>query len=182
MPNRFTNLLVFWFKVRTTSCTAYNWHGKVLLNQIYVDYLLEQVWAHKPAAADYIANIDDCWRSTDWISYERQIPPRYGIVTSNTSECVNNMFGKAQSLGWLECIDKLVDIMTNSQNLSVLHKVHGQGLYSYRAKSGRAPTCTMGCCCVPHSDGVGAWMRWLQSGGDVVSSSRTSKTMKVMTG
>ena len=80
----------------------------------YVDYLLEQVRAHKPAAADYIVNIDDLWRSTDWISYERQIPPRYGIVTSNTSKCVNNMFGKAQSLGWLECIDKkLVDTMSN---------------------------------------------------------------------
>ena len=79
----------------------------------YVDYLLEQVRAHKPVAADYIANIDDLWRSTAWISHERQIPSRYGIVTSNTSECVNNMFGKAQSPGWLECIDKLVDTMSN---------------------------------------------------------------------
>jgi hypothetical protein len=53
--------------------------------------------AHKPAAADYIENINgDLWQSTDWMSYEREIPPpRYGIVTSNTSECVNNMFGKA---------------------------------------------------------------------------------------
>ena len=80
----------------------------------YVDYLLEQVRAHKPAAADYIANIDDLWRSTDWMSYERQIPLRYGIVTSNTSEWVNNMFGEARSLGWLvKCIDKLVDTMSN---------------------------------------------------------------------
>ena len=80
----------------------------------YVDYLLEQVRAHKPAVADYIANVDDLWRSsTDWMSYERQIPPRYGIVISNTSEFVNNMFGEAQSLGWLECIDKLADTMSN---------------------------------------------------------------------
>jgi SWIM zinc finger len=79
----------------------------------YVDYLLGQVRAIKPAAADYIENIDDLWRSTDWMSYERQIPPRYGIVTSNTSECVNNMFAEARTLGWLECVDKLVDIMSN---------------------------------------------------------------------
>ena len=79
----------------------------------YGDYLLGQVRAIKPAAADYIENIDDLWRSTDWMSYERQIPPRYGIVTSNTSECVNNMFAEARTLGWLECLDKLVDIMSN---------------------------------------------------------------------
>ena len=32
----------------------------------YLDYLLEQVRAHKPAAAYYITNIDDLWQSTDW--------------------------------------------------------------------------------------------------------------------
>jgi hypothetical protein len=31
----------------------------------YTDYLLEKVHAIKPAAADYIANIDDLWQSTD---------------------------------------------------------------------------------------------------------------------
>jgi hypothetical protein len=77
----------------------------------YVDYLLEKVRACKPAAAKYISTIPDLWRSTDWNS-ERQLPPRYGIVTSNTSECVNNMFGEARDLGWLEAVDKLVDIMS----------------------------------------------------------------------
>jgi hypothetical protein len=50
----------------------------------YTDYLLEQVLAHKPAAADYIAiTIDDIWQSSDCISSERHIPPpRYGIATS----------------------------------------------------------------------------------------------------
>jgi hypothetical protein len=71
------------------------------------------VRACKPAAADYIANIDNLWQSTDWNSAgERQLPPRYRIVTSNTSERVNNMFGEARDLGWLEAIDKLVAVMS----------------------------------------------------------------------
>ena len=67
--------------------------------------------ACKPAAADYITSIDELWQSTDWNSCERQLPPWYGIVTSNTSECVNNMFGEARDLGWLEAVDKPVDVM-----------------------------------------------------------------------
>jgi hypothetical protein len=114
----------------------------------YTDYLLEQVRVHKPVAADYIANTDDLWRSTDRISSERQIPPRYGIVTSNTCECVNYMFGEARSLGWLECIDKLVEL-----NLPVSHEAHGQGLHTYCAKSGSAPASTRGrCCSIPKCD------------------------------
>ena len=80
----------------------------------YVDYLLEKVQTCKPAAANYISSIEEFWRSTDWNSCERQLPPRYGIVTSNTSECVNNRFGEeARDLGWLEAVDKLVDVMSN---------------------------------------------------------------------
>ena len=78
----------------------------------YVAYLLEKVGACKPAAVDYIANIEELWQSTDWNSCERQLPSRYGIVTSNTSECVNNVFGEARDLGWLEAVDKLVDVMS----------------------------------------------------------------------
>ena len=73
----------------------------------YVDYLLEKVRACEPAVADYIANIEELWQSTYWNSCKRQLlPPRYGIVTSNTSECVNSMFGEARDLGWLEAVAK----------------------------------------------------------------------------
>ena len=78
----------------------------------YVVHLLEKVCACKPAATDCIANIDELWRSTDWNACERQLRPRYGTVTSNTSKCVNNMFGEAQDLGWLEAINMLVDVMS----------------------------------------------------------------------
>ena len=41
------------------------------------------------------------------------MPPRFGIVTSNTSEAVNNMFSDARDCGWLDAVNKLVeDIMT----------------------------------------------------------------------
>jgi hypothetical protein len=69
------------------------------------------VRACKPAAADYIARTDNLWQSTDWNSWEWQLPSRYEIVTSNTSEYVNNMFGEARDLGWLEAVDKLMDVM-----------------------------------------------------------------------
>jgi hypothetical protein len=93
----------------------------------YVDYLLEQDLAHKPAVANYIANIDDdLWQSTDWISWECQIPPRYGIVTSNTSKCVNNMFGEAQPLGCLDCIDQLMDISKSNRIFQCCTKQMGR--------------------------------------------------------
>ena len=85
----------------------------------YVDYLLEKVRNCKPSAADYISSIEELWRSTDWNSCERQLPPRYGIVTSNTSECVNNMFGEARDLGRLEAVDKLVDASCRTESFSV---------------------------------------------------------------
>ena len=52
------------------------------------------------AAAEYIENVEDIWCSTDWMNLQRTLPPRYGIVTSNTSECVNNMFADARDVGW----------------------------------------------------------------------------------
>ena len=80
----------------------------------YANHLLEQVKMIKPAAAEYIENINDTtfWRSVDWLETGNKLPPRYGIVTSNTSECVNNMFAEARSLGWLEAVDKILDIMS----------------------------------------------------------------------
>jgi hypothetical protein len=78
----------------------------------YGNYLLDKVRNIKPSAAEYIENVEDLWRSTDWMSSERHLPPRYGIVTSNTSECVNNMFAEARSMGWQESMNHIVDIMS----------------------------------------------------------------------
>ena len=110
----------------------------------YVDYLLEKVRECKPAMAEYIANIDKLWQSTDWNSCGRQLPPRYEIVTSNTSECVNNMFGEARDLRWLEAVDKLVDVM--STRIFQCRMKHATSC----AQSRREAATTMGCCSGPN--------------------------------
>ena len=74
---------------------------------------------HKPEAADYIDDITDLWRSSHWMQpqcnpLDRAVvmPPRYGIVTSNTSESVNNMFKPTRDVNWMDCVDKILDIMS----------------------------------------------------------------------
>jgi hypothetical protein len=69
------------------------------------DDLIDKIRNIKVAAAEYIKNVDDVWRSTDWMNLQWTLPPCYGIVTSNTSKCVNNMFADAQDVGWLEAIE-----------------------------------------------------------------------------
>ena len=85
----------------------------------YASYLIDQVRRIKPEAAEYIDTIADLWRSSDWLLPGRNsldptqvMPPRYGIVTSNTSESVNNMLKPARDVGWLDSIDIIIDIMS----------------------------------------------------------------------
>ena len=79
----------------------------------YSNHLIDHVRMIKPRAADYIENVNDTlWRSTSWLDEENPLPPRYGIVTSNTSECVNNMFAQARTVGWLEAVESIVDVMS----------------------------------------------------------------------
>ena len=80
----------------------------------YSNHLIDQVRMSKPHAADYIQNVDNdaLWRSTSWLDEENPLPPRYGIVTSNTSECVNNMFAQVLTLGCFEAIKSIVDLVS----------------------------------------------------------------------
>lgn len=56
-------------------------------------------------------NIDPkTWRSTAWMGTEI-LPPRYGILTSNSSESANNMFSDARRGSWLYTIDTMLNIM-----------------------------------------------------------------------
>ncbi len=69
----------------------------------------------KPEAVKYVEDITNAgvlWQSTQWHSSPRNMPPRYGIVTSNTREAVNNMFNDARDCGWLDAMNKLVDKMS----------------------------------------------------------------------
>jgi hypothetical protein len=85
----------------------------------YASHLIDQVRRIKPEAAVYIDSITDLWRSSDWVlpgrnslDRTRAMPPRYGIVTSNTSESVNNMLKPARHVGWLDSLDIIINIMS----------------------------------------------------------------------
>jgi hypothetical protein len=41
------------------------------------------------------------------------LPPRYGIVTSNSSESMNNLFAKAREGLWPFAIDNILGLMVN---------------------------------------------------------------------
>ena len=51
-------------------------------------------------------NEDVLWRGTSFFHEECPLPPRYGIVASNTSESVNSMFADAQEVGWLKAVKR----------------------------------------------------------------------------
>ena len=80
--------------------------------------LLDEICKVKPEAATYLESITESgvlWRSTQCYSDSPphvQLPPRYGIITSNTSESANSMFSEARDLGWLEAVNKILDIMS----------------------------------------------------------------------
>ncbi len=69
--------------------------------------LLDEIQKVKPEAARYLESITVSgvlWQSTQWYSDSlspspAQLPPRYGIVTSNTSESANSMLSEARILG-----------------------------------------------------------------------------------
>ncbi len=82
----------------------------------YSSKLLDNIQAMKEAAATYLEGITMSgilWQSTQWLNADPCLPPRYGIVTSNTSECVNNWFAEARNLGWPEALEKILDIMSS---------------------------------------------------------------------
>ncbi|MEM1009986.1 MAG: hypothetical protein AAGJ35_13395, partial [Myxococcota bacterium] len=72
----------------------------------------------------YLEKVDaKCWRSTEWIEYSEAhfedkkcqlevLPPRYGILTSNTSESFNNMISGERECGWFYTMVGLVKKMS----------------------------------------------------------------------
>ena len=77
--------------------------------------ILDRIRQDKPRAAAYIENLENTgvlWKCSQWVDAGRYLPPRYGIITSNTSECVNNMFNKARDVAWMEALETIVDIMS----------------------------------------------------------------------
>ncbi len=67
----------------------------------YSSELLDNIRAMKEAAATHLEGIamsGILWQSTQWLNADPCLPPFYGIVTSNTSECVKSMLAEARNL------------------------------------------------------------------------------------
>ena len=62
-------------------------------------------------AFDYLSAIPaTSWLSSEWLINEN-MPPRYGICTSNMSESMNNMLQGARDVCWLESINFIITKM-----------------------------------------------------------------------
>jgi hypothetical protein len=74
----------------------------------YADDILQRM---NVPARTYVSKIDaQVWRSVAWLQDE-SLPPRYGIVTSNMSESVNNMFENARDVHWLSSLNMMLTKM-----------------------------------------------------------------------
>lgn len=92
-------------------------------------YYFRELTKIKQAATEYVSQIEPtCWRSTCWITEGTEnLPPRYGITTSNMSESVNNMLKKPRNCIWLYAIHNILEI--------IIQKIH-KGQNKYKDKSG----------------------------------------------
>ena len=77
------------------------------------EHLFRAVHAASPPACSYLVKIPpQLWRSSEWLQ-DTDLPPRFGITTSNTSECVNSMINAYRSEGWMELLEALLHHMTH---------------------------------------------------------------------
>jgi hypothetical protein len=80
----------------------------------YYNQVLDLIQTDKPRAAAYIEDITASgvlWSNSQWTDSNQELPPRFGIVTSNTSESVNSMFNSARDLPWMDALEKMVEVM-----------------------------------------------------------------------
>ncbi|KAI2506926.1 MULE transposase domain [Fragilaria crotonensis] len=94
-------------------CAAYVFRIARTFSTRQEKFFIDQVRKLRPAAATYIESIDGLWKNTSWLDENMRLPPRYGIITSNTSESANSMFLAPRSMPWLKAIEKIIDIMTS---------------------------------------------------------------------
>ncbi len=72
--------------------------------------LFEELRKINKNAETYILKMNpERWRNTQWWK-NNSLPPRYGILTSNSSESCNSMFKDARTCGWLASLDKMLHI------------------------------------------------------------------------
>jgi hypothetical protein len=68
---------------------------------------------HK-AALEYLLAIENKrWQTTAW-AQDDSLPPRYGIVMSNTSESLNSMFNEFRQGSWCDTVTGILNKMSDS--------------------------------------------------------------------
>ena len=80
----------------------------------FYNTVLEQMRTTKDGAAKYIEDITSrgiLWSNSQWTDENEHLPPRFGIVTSNTAESVNSMFNAARDLPWMDALENIIDVM-----------------------------------------------------------------------
>jgi hypothetical protein len=84
--------------------------------------LLEDLRKINPKIEDYVLRIDPTtWRNTEWI-HRTNLPPRYGILTSNMAESINSLFKQERTFDWLRGLDKMLHVI--SLKISKLRTKH----------------------------------------------------------
>jgi hypothetical protein len=82
----------------------------------YVEILMDKTKKMKLQAALYIQRIEErgiLWKSSQWLNFEDTYHPRFGIVTSNTSESVNSMFAGARNFPWMGAFKHMMNLMSS---------------------------------------------------------------------
>ena len=82
----------------------------------YAEMLMDKTKQVKPQAVLYIQKIEEggvMWKSSQWTRGRHYHPPRFGIVTSNTSKSVNSMFAGARHLPWMGAFEQLVNLLSS---------------------------------------------------------------------
>jgi MULE transposase domain len=94
--------------------------------------MLETIRRQAPPAYEYLVGIAaNKWRSTEWLR-NKTLPPRYGIVSTNSSESSNSMYEDARRQPWLYCVDMILNSM--SSRIALLREAHAND-------SGVVPKC-----------------------------------------
>ena len=66
------------------------------------------------SAFDYLEKIPiEQWCNMQWITTwklppQQQLPPQYGVVTSNTSECINSIIDDYKNDGWTDLLEGIL--------------------------------------------------------------------------
>jgi MULE transposase domain len=106
------NVLKYYGKVAAEHVVAIAKSYSTFKENFYFDQFDIGVKKQK-AALDYLLAIENKrWRTTAW-AQDESLPPRYGIVTSNTSESLNSMFNEFRQGSWFDTVTGILNKMSD---------------------------------------------------------------------